>query len=539
MKNKITNEDIENASVKLKPLFGIKPGLYLTVLYSFIILIILFLLLIAPGLRNNGVKVIADTFPEGAAVYVDDIYMGTTPVIFFAEKGVRNFKIEKDYFELLEFKDNIGGRIFGSLIIPRKYYINNNIKLLDPEGFLKKRFKELSSYALIEDYYERYQLPPLLTGTVKEFISGYNSEDSNLLYNFLYNMRLNLGSPDMVEEFIKALDLAENGIVSSESDPGFSVIFDFFKQENNSEGLLLSILKAYPENDRIDIMENISKINGFSNKLIDIISDLKPDHIKSEPNLTGNTLFIEGLKFIEISSGSYISGSNIPSQTENFIKNSNLVSYPHLEYIDDFYIMEKEITRINYSLFLNENPKWKIENINNLMSENLVNKDYLAFQDFKDEGIPLANVSWHAASAFCEWLETKLPDSMSDYQVKLPSEEEWEAAARLNDTDTVNYVFRESGPGSALSADFTRIGESGLYDMTGNLWEWNDNWLFPTDSVNGLFGINESGFEGVEKSVRGGSWANSKSEIDFKTRGSQDPSWCTPFLGFRPVVVLK
>ncbi len=539
MNNKISNEDIENASVKLKPLFGIKPGIYLTVLYSIVILIILFSLLIAPGIKNNGVKVIADTLPSGAAVYVDDIYMGTTPTVFFTEKGVRSFKIEKEYFEKLEFNENIGGRIFGSLIIPRKFYIDNDIKLIDPDGFLKKRFKELSSYALIEDYYERYQLPPLLTRTVREFISGANSADSNLLYDFLYSMSVNLGSPAFVEEYVKAINLTKNGIEPSESNANFSIIFDYFRKENNSEGLFLSILKAYPENERMDVLENLSQTDDFSEKLNNIIFDLKSDKIISEPTLTGKTLRIGDLKFIGISSGSYISGHDIPLQTESFIKDSNLIAYPHVELTDNFYIMEKEITRNDYSLFLDENPNWKIENINKLIAGNLVSKDYLTSQDFTKESKPVANISWYAAKAYCEWLETQLPDSMSDFKIKLPSEAEWEAAARLEDSGIAKHIFKESGADSALSADFTRSGKSGVYDMLGNLWEWNENWVFPTDSVNGSFGLIGNKFEGVEKAVRGGSWANSEAEIAVSTRGSQDPSWCTPFLGFRPVMVKK
>lgn len=539
MKNKITNEDIDNASVKLKPVFGIQPGVYLTVIYGIIISLILFLLLIAPGLRNNGVKVIAETLPDGAAVYVDDIYMGTTPTVFFTKKGVRNFRIEKDFFEVIEFQENIGGRILGSLIIPRKFNINNSIKLIDHVGFLKKRFKELSSYALIEDYYERYQLPPLLSRTVGEFISGDKSANSNLLYDFLYSMRVNLGSPDMVDEYVKALNLTENGIDPSVSNADLSIIFDFFKQENNSEGLFLSILKAYPENGRIEVLDNLSKIDNLSDKLNNIISGLKSDDINTEPSLTGKTLGIGNLNFIGISSGTYVSGYDILINNENFIKDNNLTSFPHLEYVDDFYIMEKEITRNDYSLFLDNNPKWKIENINFLISEHLVSKDYLAFQDFTKEGIPVANVSWYAAKAYCEWLETQLPDSMSGFQVKLPSEAEWEAVARLEDPDTVKHIFKESRAESALSTDFTRSGKSGVYDILGNLWEWNDNWIFPADSVNGSFGLTDNNFEGVEKAVRGGSWANFEEDIKVSTRGSQDPSWSTPFLGFRPVVVKK
>ena len=107
--------------------------------------------------------------------------------------------------------------------------------------------------------------------------------------------------------------------------------------------------------------------------------------------------------------------------------------------------MEKEITRKDYYLFLDENPEWRVDNLNNLIEQNLVTNDYLSLQNSIDSGTPISNISWYAANAYCEWLETKLPLNMSDYRIKLPSEAEWEAAARFNATDDTNIVFQESG----------------------------------------------------------------------------------------------
>ena len=519
MNNKITNEDIENAKVILKPVFGIKPGIYLTIFYSIIILNILFLILIAPGLKQNGVKVFADTTPDGAVIYVDNVYMGTTPAVFFTKKGQRSFRIEKSYFETLEFNEDIGGRIIGTIFFPRIFHINSNIKLTDPEGFLKNRFKELSSYALIEDYYDRYQMPPLLSKTVREYISGSSSTETGLLYEFLYSMRVNLGSPEMVDEYVKAVYMAINSNTknNSEKKENISIIFDYFENENNTEGILLSIIKAYPADKREGVLDSLSKIDNISINLNDIVDDFKNSEILKEPIANGKKITVNNLNFIGFTSGTFVSGSEINKNADFFLNDNNLISYPHYEYVDDFFIMDKEITRNDFFMFLEENPLWKVENINQLLSKKLVSKDYLALQDFTDKGSPIANISWYAATAYCEWLETKLPESLSEYRIKLPSEAEWEIAARLDSSGEANNIFKESGAGRAAAADFTRVGKTGLYDIAGNLWEWNDNWFFPSDSVNGLFGLGDSMFEGVEKAVRGGSWANSILEIDIST----------------------
>jgi formylglycine-generating enzyme required for sulfatase activity len=544
MSNKITDEDIEKAIVKLKPVFGIKPGIYLTVIYGFIVLLGLFLLMIYPGIKNNGTMVHVDTSPGGAVVYVDNIYKGTTPTYFFVEKGNREIRIEKKYFETIKFQELIGSKIFGSLLFPGKFKINDNLTLINQEGFLEDRFKQLSSFALIEDYYDRYQMPSLISKTVSEYLSGLKTDNKELLYDFLYSMRVNLGSPEMVYDYVKAISLTNNIIisnpVSNEEDstqPDLSVIFDYFADENNIQGLLLSIIKAYPLDKRENVIERLEKIEGVKSILNDLYTDYFDIEISDIPAVNGKTVVINNNKFIGFSSGTYLTGPSLPEDTQVLMNDDILISFPHIETVSEFYILEKEVTRRDYSLFLDENPEWKVENINNLIENNLVTNDYLNLQDFNDKGKPVSNISWYAAAAYSDWLETKLPPNMSEYNIKLPSEAQWEAAARFSTVGTLNNVFHESGVSAAKSTDFSRIGGAGLYDIMGNLWEWSENWFFPTDSVNSSFGLSGTSWDGMEKAVRGGSWANSEADIEVSTRGSQNPAWCTPFLGFRPVLV--
>ncbi|MDR1363603.1 MAG: hypothetical protein LBJ35_06100, partial [Spirochaetaceae bacterium] len=57
-------------NVKLSPVFGLRPGVYVTVIYSLIIIIILFFLLIFPGITRRGSLVAFTSEPSGAAVRV-------------------------------------------------------------------------------------------------------------------------------------------------------------------------------------------------------------------------------------------------------------------------------------------------------------------------------------------------------------------------------------------------------------------------------------------------------------------------------------
>ncbi|MHB8752861.1 MAG: formylglycine-generating enzyme family protein [Aggregatilineales bacterium] len=99
-------------------------------------------------------------------------------------------------------------------------------------------------------------------------------------------------------------------------------------------------------------------------------------------------------------------------------------------------------------------------------------------QHFKFWNHPRENVSWYAAMAFCRWLTAKL-----SYEVRLPTEEEWERAARGTDGRFFPYG-NEFDPGKGNTAE-TGIGQTsavgifpggaspyGTLDMSGNVWEW-------------------------------------------------------------------
>jgi len=127
---------------------------------------------------------------------------------------------------------------------------------------------------------------------------------------------------------------------------------------------------------------------------------------------------------------------------------------------------------------------------------------------------PVINVSWHDAVAYTKWLSEQ-----TGQQYRLPTEAEWEYAARAG-TETDYWWGNEIGKnrvncnrsGSKWSGKSTspvgsfEANPFGLYDTVGNAWEWcADNWHenyegAPTDgSV--WKGANES-----RRVLRGGSW---------------------------------
>jgi formylglycine-generating enzyme required for sulfatase activity len=94
---------------------------------------------------------------------------------------------------------------------------------------------------------------------------------------------------------------------------------------------------------------------------------------------------------------------------------------------------------------------------------------------------PVVNISWDNAIAYCLWLS-----DVTGKHYRLPTEAEWEFAARggmksngflysgAGNADSVAWVGRRTD-GTMPVAQKTP-NELGLYDMTGNVWEWTSDW---------------------------------------------------------------
>jgi formylglycine-generating enzyme required for sulfatase activity len=150
---------------------------------------------------------------------------------------------------------------------------------------------------------------------------------------------------------------------------------------------------------------------------------------------------------------------------------------------------------------------------------------------------PVNCISWHMASAFCQWTGGRLP-----------SESEWEYAARSQGQD-ITYPWGDETP----SCDFAVMNDGengcganlphavcskeagntdqGLCDMAGNVFDWvQDGWHSnyngaPTDG---------SAWEGTSKVVRGGSYLNGASDLRTAWRKHYfGPDYQNTFIGFR------
>jgi len=185
-----------------------------------------------------------------------------------------------------------------------------------------------------------------------------------------------------------------------------------------------------------------------------------------------------------------------------------------------------------------------------------------ANRDWRDPGYeqtnahPVTCVSWEDAQAYVAWLSKE-----TDEQYRLPSEAEWEYAARAG--TTTRYFWGEESdvacdfanghdqtsktangfdwPASACDDGYDqtapvgsfRANAFGLHDVSGNLWEWVED--FWHDNYEGA---PTEGSAWVERNnsrrvPRGGSWVNSPDSLRSARRNLSLPGNRGPYLGFR------
>jgi formylglycine-generating enzyme required for sulfatase activity len=127
---------------------------------------------------------------------------------------------------------------------------------------------------------------------------------------------------------------------------------------------------------------------------------------------------------------------------------------------------------------------------------------------------------------------------------RLPTEAEWEYAARGGDGSPGNYTFSGSNnvdevawydgnSGDKTHAVGTKEANGlGLYDMSGNVWEWCWDWYgdFPYSSQDPV-----GAPSGSKRVRRGGSWGHSAFYLRSTNRFYNKPSYRSSGIGFRLV----
>ena len=160
--------------------------------------------------------------------------------------------------------------------------------------------------------------------------------------------------------------------------------------------------------------------------------------------------------------------------------------------------------------------------------------------DVRNDDLPVTNVSWNDAQKFI----TRLNNFLGT-EYRLPTEAEWEYAARGgtlanglkysggSDIYTLAW-YKDNADGQPHIAGKRKDNELGLYDMSGNVWEWCSDWYgpYPTDTETEL--INPAGPEtGTERVLRGGYFEGPALFCRVSCRNKSKPDFAASMFGLR------
>ncbi len=196
-------------------------------------------------------------------------------------------------------------------------------------------------------------------------------------------------------------------------------------------------------------------------------------------------------------------------------------------WLDSFLIDKVEVTNERYKNFLKDTGHRTPPNPYG-------DEPFINFKDI--DQLPIVQVNWHDAFAYCQWAGKRLP-----------TEAEWEKAARGPDgrdfpwgnakptLKNANFGIDWKGVKTLRPVGSTPNGKSyyGIEDMAGNAREWVQDWYHPVYYEEGPAQNPKGPKKGILKVIRGGSWHSGINDIRVASRGKGGFALKTDGIGFR------
>jgi len=440
------------------------------------------------------------TEPEGATVYIDNVKFGKTPKSSFFNAGTYPIRIEKENYEP----------------------INEEITIIEPETKKSYTLTDIRATLTVKTH-------PNATVTIngRDFIGGISElKTAPQVLKVEVTMpkaesisRVVTLQPKSVEtieiypesqtgtiQVVVIPNTANVEIIGDSGEHYTSLGRDTFIDVPTGDYILTTTSDGYKTYTAMfslssdeTVLEQISMEEG---------SDIS-DYISKK-----------GISMVAVEGGTYQMGYNDGHKDERPIHSVN---------VGDFYIGKYEVTRGQWT---------KIMGVY-LQSPNL----------------PLEEVSWYDAVKFCNRLselegfekcysgsEKSIKCNYSANGYRLPTEAEWEFAARggnqsngytysgSNNIEEVSWYKSNSGS-KTHSVGSKKPNELGIYDMTGNVWEWCSDWYgdYSSNSQSNPTGSTA----GSRRVFRGGGWYYSASRCRVAYRSYSRTDYSNYTIGFR------
>jgi len=357
--------------------------------------------------------------------------------------------------------------------------------------------------------------------------SDVENKDGGLVEQAIYVIRgYQYVTPSLIQRhlklgYIQALRLLEKLEVMGLVGPSEASL-------QKREVLVGEKVSSYEEDhDLTDLLissENAT-LESFENKpAVEVSKTILFEHPTSEWIAANNITLSNGMEFMRVPAGKFLMGSDNHSEHE---KPQHTVDIPY-----DYWMACFSVTNELYNAYA------KAKGIKHPVNGWEKKKDH-----------PVTYVKWTDAMAYCEWLNKTVQNEefiMQNLQIRLPTEAEWEKAAR--GTDGYEYPWgnqfdknkcntRESGNGSTTPVRlYSPQGDSpfGCADMTGNVREWTHSLMkpYPYNVRDGREDEKASG----ARVLRGGSFIRDEWDARCAYRYVSDINALYYVIGFRVVV---
>lgn len=233
------------------------------------------------------------------------------------------------------------------------------------------------------------------------------------------------------------------------------------------------------------------------------------------------------IEMIYVEGGLFTMGATLQQGGEN--PDERIV---HDVRLDSYYIAKVPVTQELWEKVMGKKSN------GSFFKKFFINKE----DSYRNTNRPVENVSWKDCITFIKCL-----NALTGREFRLPTEAEWEYAAKGgakgryngykfsggNNLNNVAWISENSG-GRTHEVAKKQPNELGIYDMSGNVWEWCSDWYapYPNEKVTNPHGPED----GDKKVCRGGSWNDKGKNCRISRREARDPNTRNAYIGFRLVL---
>ena len=234
--------------------------------------------------------------------------------------------------------------------------------------------------------------------------------------------------------------------------------------------------------------------------------------VATKASYSNGTLTVNGIKYnmVWVEGGTFRMGATSEQDGDAYDNEKPA----HSVTLSSYYIGKTEVTQALWKAVMGSNPS-----------------------NFRGDNLPVECVSWNDCQAFIRKL-----NALTGQNFRLPTEAEWEFACRggnnsrgykysgSNYIDNVAWYGDNSGDKTHPVA--TKLpNELGIYDMSGNVWEWCSDWYGKYSS--GAQANPKGPYDGSFRVVRGGSWDDNAKGCRSSNRTCNSPGYRSNYLGLR------